>query len=164
MSKEPRPTRPPIGWREWIALPDLGVEHVKVKVDTGARSSALHAYDVEPFERDGRSMVRFLVHPYQRETNTTIEAEAEVIDERWVRSSSGKRDRRPVIRTTVLWSGQRWPIELTLTRRDTMGFRMLLGREAVRGRYVVDAGRSYYGGRPPKEIRRRAGKRRRPSA
>ena len=87
-----------------------------------------------------------------------------MIDERWVRSSSGKRDRRPVIRTTVLWSGQRWPIELTLTRRDAMGFRMLLGREAVRGRYVVDAGRSYYGGRPPKEVRRRAGKRRRPPA
>lgn len=164
MATSPGPVRPVIGWREWVTLPDLGVEHLKVKIDTGARSSALHAFDVEPFRRRGKDMVRFLVHPYQRETGTTVEAEAAVIDERWVRSSSGKRDLRPVIQTSVQWNGVSWPIELTLTRRDTMGFRMLLGREAVRGRYVVDAGRSYYGGRPPKEIRRKAGKRSRHSS
>jgi hypothetical protein len=164
MPQRVRPAKPVIGWREWIGLPDLGVEHVKVKIDTGARSSALHAFDVETFRRGGADMVRFLVHPYQRESKTTVEAEARVLDERWVRSSSGKRDRRPVIETHVLWGGERWPIELTLTRRDTMGFRMLLGREAVRGRFVVDAGRSYYGGRPSKAVRRRAGKRRRPAS
>lgn len=164
MATHPGPVRPVIGWREWIALPDLGVEHLKVKIDTGARSSALHAFDVESFRRRGKDMVRFLVHPYQRETSTTVQAEAEVIDERWVRSSSGKRDLRPVIQTSVQWNGDAWPIELTLTRRDAMGFRMLLGREAVRGRFVVDAGRSYYGGRPPKTIRRKAGKRARRSS
>lgn len=161
MNSPSRPSLPAIGWREWIALPGLGVEHIKVKIDTGARSSALHAFDVERFRHDGEERVRFLIHPYQRETETTIEAEAALVDERWVRNSGGRRDLRPVIATDVLWNGERWPIEVTLTRRDVMGFRMLLGRQAVRGRHVVDAGRSYYGGRPPKEIRRRGRRRRR---
>lgn len=161
MTSASRPVLPCIGWREWIALPDLSVEHIKVKIDTGARSSALHAFDVERFRRGRRDMVRFLVHPYQRETETTIAAEAPMIDERWVRNSGGERDLRPVIETHVLWNGERWPIEVTLTRRDVMGFRMLLGRQAVRGRRVVDAGRSYYGGRPPRHVRRRGGGRRR---
>lgn len=163
MERKARPAKPVIGWREWIALPELGVEHLKAKIDTGARSSALHAFEVETFRRDDEEWVRFLVHPYQRETKTTIQAEARVLEQRWVRSSSGKRDLRPVIRTSLAWNDHVWPIELTLTRRDAMGFRMLLGREAVRRRYVVDAGRSYYGGRPPKEVRRRAGRRRRPT-
>lgn len=164
MAQKSRRPKPLIGWREWVSLPDLGVPHVKVKIDTGARSSALHAFDVKTFQRDGQDMVRFQVHPFQREGTTTIEAEALVFDERWVRSSSGKRDLRPVILTNLCWNGATWPIELTLARRDSMGFRMLLGREAIRGRYVVDAGRSYYGERPSKEIRRKSGKRRRPKA
>ena len=95
-------------------------------------------------------MVRFVVHPVQRDIETTVLSEAPLVDERWVRSSSGRRDHRPVILTTVELLGHRWEIEVTLTRRDVMGFRMLLGRQAIRDLYLVDPGRSYYGGRPPR--------------
>ncbi len=136
-----------IGWREWIALPELGVERIKAKVDTGARSSSLHAYDIERYEDDERSMVRFKVHPIQRDARTTVNASAELVDRRSVKSSSGAETLRPVILTEVTFMDQRWAIELTLTRRDDMGFRMLLGRQAVRGRFVVDPGRSFLGGK-----------------
>lgn len=137
-----------LGWREWIALPELGIEAIKVKVDTGARSSSLHAYDIERFSDDGRSMVRFKVHPRQRDARATVSAEAELVDRRSVRSSSGAETLRPVILTEVRFMEHRWTIELTLTRRDAMGFRMLLGRQAVRGRFLVDPGRSFLGGEP----------------
>lgn len=136
-----------IGWREWIALPELGIDRIKVKVDTGARSSSLHAYDIERYVEDGRAMVRFRVHPIQRESRTTVSARAELVDRRSVRSSSGAETLRPVIETDVSFLDRRWPIELTLSRRDEMGFRMLLGRQAVRGRFLVDPGRSFLGGR-----------------
>lgn len=139
--------RPVIGWREWVALPELGIDRIKAKVDTGARSSSLHAFDVRLFERDGRQFVRFKLHPLQRSTKTTIQAEAPVLEFRPIKSSSGHITRRPVVKTQVSLMGQCWPIELTLASRDEMGFRMLLGREAVRGRFVVDAGGSYYGSR-----------------
>lgn len=142
--------RPAIGWREWVALPDLGVPRIKVKVDTGARTSALHAFDVERFERDGEPWVRFLIHPVQRQTRTTVAVECPLVDERLVRSSDGRRTRRPVIRTRICLGGECWPIEITLVRRDLMGFRMLLGRQALRGRFVVDPGRSYLAGRMAK--------------
>lgn len=134
---------PIIGWREQLALPDLGIPEVKAKIDTGARSSALHAFDVETFERDGKPMVRFKVHPYQRDAQRTVTAEAELIDQRQVRNSGGQAQVRPVIETTVEINGYTFPIELTLTNRDAMGFRMLLGRQAVRKRFLVDAGRSF---------------------
>jgi len=134
---------PVIGWREWLALPDLGIEIVKAKVDTGARSSALHAYDYRPFRRGGRPFIRFKVHPVQRDASDSVEAEAEVIDERYVRNSGGGQELRWVVRTNVEMMGLKFPIEVTLTRRDAMGFRMLLGREAIRNRFVVDPGRSY---------------------
>lgn len=151
MSPSRRTPKDVIGWREWVGLPDLGIEHVKAKVDTGARSSALHAYDVEAFERDGESWVRFKVHPVQRRTDEVATAEAAVLEYRRVRSSSGKASRRPVIVTRVSLLGHTWPVEVTLANRDAMGFRMLLGREAFRGRFLVDAGRSYYGGEPSKK-------------
>ena len=144
-----------MGWREWVALPGLGVPWVKAKVDTGARSSAIHAFDVETFHRRDRPMVRFKVHPLQRDARRTIEVEAEIIDQRHVRPSAGLAQRRLVIRTDVEFGGVRWPIELTLANRDSMGFRMLLGREAIRGRFLVDPGRSFLGGRPPKDGRPR---------
>ena len=134
---------PIIGWREQLALPDLGIPEVKAKIDTGARSSALHAFDVETFERDGKPMVRFKVHPYQRDAQRTVTAEAELIDQRQVRNSGGQAQVRPVIETTVEINGYTFPIELTLTNRDAMGFRMLLGRQAVRRRFLVDAGKSF---------------------
>jgi hypothetical protein len=134
-----------VGWREWVALPDLGIPEIKAKVDTGARSSALHAFDIRAFRRAGVDRVRFRVHPVQRNTAVTVEAEAEVVDERWIRSSHGHGTLRPVIRTEVVWGQERWPIELTLIGRDEMGFRMLLGRQAVRNRFLVDPGRSFLG-------------------
>lgn len=147
--KKPDPkSLPVIGWREWVALPELGVDKVKAKIDTGARSSSLHAFDMEVFERDGQSFVRFKVHPIQRSSRETIVVEAPVLEFRKVRSSSGHAKKRPVIVTRVEALGTSWPIELTLANRDEMGFRMLLGREAVRGRMLVDAGTSYYGGAP----------------
>ncbi|QDU61782.1 hypothetical protein Pan216_26470 [Planctomycetes bacterium Pan216] len=146
-----RPRHPnnlaPVGWREWVALPDLGVPFIKAKVDTGARSSTLHAFDIHYFDRDGVPWVRFSVHPIQRDAHVTIQSEAKLLDHRAVRSSSGHQTRRPSILTTVELLGKRWEIELTLAGRDEMGFRMLLGRQALRRRFVVDPGRSYIGGR-----------------
>lgn len=140
-------TRPVIGWREWLALPGLDIRRIKAKIDTGARSSSLHAYDIRRFRRKGVSMVRFRVHPLQRNFRTAVDAEAEVVGQRKVRSSSGVETLRWVIVTDVVLGEQRWPIEITLTRRDAMGFRMLLGRQAIRGHYVVDPGRSYLAGK-----------------
>jgi len=136
---------PTIGWREWVALPDLGIEAIKAKVDTGARSSALHAFGLALFERDGTRWARFEIHPLQGITQNTVEVVAEVVAERDVRSSNGRRELRPVICTDIGLMGQRWPIEITLTNRDEMGFRMLLGRQAVRRKFLVHAGRSFLG-------------------
>ncbi|MFT5142999.1 MAG: hypothetical protein ACI80V_003411 [Rhodothermales bacterium] len=140
------PQLPVIGWREWVGLPDLGIAQIKVKVDSGARSSSLHASALRKFERDGATWVQFQVHPMQRTSKETVQVEAEVLEFRSIRSSSGKAAMRPVIVTPVTLLGITWPIELTLASRDEMGFRMLLGREAFRGRFLVDGGRSYYGG------------------
>ena len=148
MAKVAKPRLPIIGWREWVGLPNLGIKKIKAKVDTGARSSSLHAFDMQIFERDGEKWVRFQIHPIQRKDAKIVEAEAKVLEFRSVRSSSGKAAVRPVILTTVELLGISWPIELTLASRDKMGFRMLLGREAFRGKFLVDAGRSYFGGKP----------------
>jgi hypothetical protein len=150
-----------IGWREWLALPDLGVPQIKAKVDTGARTSALHAFDLERFRRRGRDMLRFTVHPYQRSVETTIRCEATLIDERVIRNSGGAEERRPVIETLAALGGWEWTIELTLTRRDVMGFRMLLGRQAVRNRLLVNPGRSYLVGKKKKHPTAPARRRRR---
>ncbi len=143
-SKSPRKL---IGWREWIALPNLHIDAIKAKIDTGARSSSLHALDIRLFEQEGKSMVKFRVHPYQRDTQRSIEVVTEIVDLRPVKSSSGHVTRRPVVRTLVELFGQQWPIDLTLAGRDAMGFRMLLGREAIRRWFWVDASKSYLAGR-----------------
>jgi hypothetical protein len=147
-----------VGWREWVGLPLLGVAHLKAKVDTGARTSALHAEDLELFERDHQTWARFHVLPHQRSEDDPITATARVVDQREVRSSSGATDHRPVIRTDIALVGTTVTAEVTLTSRDEMGFRMLIGREALRDRFVVDPGRSYLGGRPPRRVRHRAGR------
>lgn len=134
---------PVIGWREWVSLPDLGILGIKAKIDTGARSSAIHAFEVEPFQHQGQSMVRFKVNPLQRDRTCVVVATAPLLEERIVRNSGGHAQRRIVIETPVTLGGQVWPIELTLTNRDVMGFRMLLGRQAIRRRFLVDSGRSY---------------------
>ncbi len=143
---------PTIGWREWITLPALGIAAVKAKVDTGARSSAIHAFDLERFDQNDKPMLRFKVHPFQRDRHKTITTEAELLEDRQVRSSNGQTEHRPVIRTPIQLNGQEWLIELTLTNRDVMGFRMLLGRQAVRHRFLIDAGGSYLQSQPPPSI------------
>lgn len=144
---------PIIGWREWVGLPDLTVGRIKAKVDSGARSSSLHAFDIVHFERDGEPWVKFKVHPIQRSDRRTIEAEAPVADSRMVRSSNGKAQMRTVISTRVSLLGKEWQVELTLADRNQMSFRMLLGREAFRRRFLVDAGSSYRGGKPKRKKR-----------
>lgn len=139
---------PVIGWREWIALPDFSVVAIKVKVDTGARSSALHAYGLRFERRNGEQIAVFEIHPVQRKAKPSIRAEAVVREWRKVTSSGGHHEVRPVVVTDVELLGRTWPVEVTLTSRDSMGFRMLLGRQAVRRRFVVDPGRSFVGGRP----------------
>ena len=138
---------PVIGWREWLALPELGVDSIKAKVDTGARTSSLHAFDVTETTVDGIVHVRFTIHPAQRKAEPAISVELPLLGKRRVRDSGGKTELRPVVETTVGLLGQEWPIEITLTRRDAMGFRMLLGRQAIKGRFLVDPGRSFQGGR-----------------
>ncbi len=142
--------RPLIGWREWVRLPDLDIAQIKAKVDTGARSSALHASNIETYTRAGRTWVAFDVHPLQRDILHTVHARAPLLDERYVKNSGGKRERRLVIQTRLRMGDLEWPIELTLTSRDVMGFRMLLGREAVRRRLWIDPGASYLIGERPK--------------
>jgi len=151
MTKKKVSNLPTIGWREWVWLPDFGIEAIKVKVDTGARSSSLHAFDLHEFTREDEKWVRFKVHPVQRRRDVTVEIEARVLEYRSVRSSSGKATKRPVIVTKLKLLGITWPVELTLASRDKMGFRMLLGREAFRDRFLVDAGNSYFSGKPKRK-------------
>ena len=135
-----------VGWREWVGLPELGVERIKAKVDTGAATSALHAIHIRRYREGGVDRVTFEIHPIQRRTDITVRCVADVITERVVTSSTGHRERRLVIRTPVLIAGRRWLIKLTLTNRDSMGFRMLLGRRAMKGRLLVDPSASYLAG------------------
>lgn len=131
-----------------MALPDLGIERIKAKLDTGARTSALHAFDLRAFAEDGQSWVEFVVHPLQRNDAVILACRAVVLDRRWVTSSNGSREQRWVVATDIRIGERRWPIEITLTNRDEMGFRMLIGRSAMERHLMVDPAASYRAGRP----------------
>lgn len=135
---------PALGWREWVSLPSLGLPLIKAKVDTGARTSALHTFDLELYEGDaGEERVRFKVHPVQDNVDTVIECDALVTSSRSVRDSGGHEEIRPFITVPVQLGDHQWEIEVSLTNRDNMKFRMLLGRTAIKNRFVVDSGSSY---------------------
>lgn len=137
-----------LGWREWVALPALGVSRIKAKLDTGARSSALHVVDIRTVERDGVPWVHFLADPDPAHDDVLISVQCPVLDERLVRASTGHEELRLVIRTDLTMADRTWPIEVTLASRLPMRFRMLLGREALRGRVTVDPAGSYLAGVP----------------
>lgn len=139
---------PVLGWSEWVAIPELNVPKIKCKVDTGARTSALHAFYVEEFEKDGKKRVRFGLHPDQNNTDSEIHCVSDVLDIRKVTDSGGHTESRYVIKTSVVIGQHAWPIELTLTNRDTMRYRMLLGRTAIADNYIVDAGATELMGEP----------------
>lgn len=132
-----------IGSEEWFTFPDLGIPIIKARIDSGAKTSALHAINIAPFQKDGADWVRFDINPIQNNLKTVIHCEAPQVDKRIVKSSSGFREQRYVIQTTLDIGGASWPIEMTLTNRDSMGFRMLLGREAMSGRVLVDPEQKY---------------------
>jgi hypothetical protein len=137
-----------VGWREWVALPGIGVSAIKAKIDTGARTSSLHARDIEPFEgEDGREWVRFSLRPNLRHPEFVVDCQAPASEHRQVRSSSGEPEDRYFIVTSVAIGGIEWEIEMSLTSRDKMKFRMLLGREALRGRCLVEPHTSFLTGK-----------------
>jgi hypothetical protein len=152
---EPDSSRVVVGWREWVALPQAGVDWVKAKIDTGARSSAIHAFDLETFEKDGQEWVRFSIHPWQRSDEDHVELSLPVLDRREVRSSNGQTEQRYAVALDVTLAGRTITTVMTLSNRDEMGFRMLIGREALERGFLVDSAISYAGGKPRRAVRRR---------
>jgi len=137
-----------LGWREWLALPELGIPAIKAKIDTGAKTSTLHAFRQEIFMKGGKEHIRFWIHPLQRRTRIELVCEAPVHDQRLVKDSGGHGEQRFVIMSTARLGKREWPIEITLTSRDTMTFRMLLARSALtQGHFMVDPKASYLTGR-----------------
>jgi hypothetical protein len=137
-----------LGWREWVAMPDFDIGRIKAKVDTGARTSCLHTFRTEPYTEDGQRRVRFWVHPVQNDLHQVVECDAAILDERNVSDSGGHKELRLVIETRLIIGGEGWSIEMTLTNRDSMRFRMLLGRTAMAGRAFVVPECSYLAGKP----------------
>ncbi len=132
-----------IGWRERVSLPDFGLARIRAKIDTGAQTSALHAVRPEFTDQDDGEWISFELYPRRRSRRDSIRVSAKIIERRWIRSSNGERELRPVISTRLGLGADVWEAEFTLTNRDAMSYRMILGRSALRGRFTVDSGLSY---------------------
>ncbi|MEI8207853.1 MAG: ATP-dependent zinc protease [Methylococcales bacterium] len=143
---------PMLGWREWVELPELNIHQIKAKIDTGARSSALHAFAIEPYRKNGQRWVMFAIHPKQRHSDVFIECHAPIKDRRIVTDSGGHKQRRYVIETQLVLGQSRINAEMTLTNRDSMLFRMLIGRTTMNNRFIIDPNSSYLQGKPNKLI------------
>jgi len=143
-----------LGWREWVSLPDLGIETIKAKIDTGARTSALHAHFLEPYDKNGEPWIHFKVHPFQQNLEVDCECHAKVVDYRKVTDSGGHTEHRYVIHSTLVLGKTSFITEFTLTNRESMQFRMLLGRNSLAKHYVVDSGKSFLLKRKPKKIKK----------
>ena len=152
MDKEVKSDSKIIGWREWASLPDLGLIAVKGKIDTGAKTSSLHAYDIQLEEKGTKTYVNFKVHPLQHDFSVVVNCRALLVDKRHVTDSGGHKEERYVIRTTMVLSGTKKKIELTLTNRETMKYRMLIGRSALK-HYYIDPSQSYLSGKTIKQKR-----------
>lgn len=153
--QQPETAKVVVGWREWVALPQAGVDWVKAKIDTGARSSSIHAFGLEAHDVDGQEWVRFTLHPWQKSEDDVVEIDLPVLDRREVRSSNGQTEERYAVALDVTLAGRTITTVMTLSNRDEMGFRLLIGREALERGYLVDAGLSYAGGRPKRAVRRK---------
>lgn len=136
-----------LGWREWVALPELNLPAIKAKIDTGAKTSALHSFHLERYQKNSVDMIKFLVHPIQKNLQPVIECHAPILDQREVIDSGGHKEMRYVVESLISIGDKSWPIELTLTNRDTMRFRMLLGRRAMEYSAIVEPGASYLNGK-----------------
>lgn len=145
----------PVGWREWVNIPDIGLPWLKAKIDTGAQTSALHASSIEEFQKDGADWVRFYAHPWQHNDEDEVQVELPIHDRRAVRSSSGHSQDRLVVLMDITLNERTVTAEVTLTSRDAMVFRMLIGREVLRRGFIVDPAASYHGERPRRSIRMR---------
>lgn len=132
-----------IGWREWISLPELNIDNIKAKIDTGARTSAIHAFQLKPFKQNNTHKIRFSIHPLQQNNEKIMTCIADISDIRWVTDSGGHREKRYVIHTLMKLGKLKTQIEITLTNRDTMKFRMLLGRRALINHFIVNPANSY---------------------
>lgn len=140
-----KPEKQIIGWREWVELPELGIKQIKAKVDSGARTASLHAFDMKVYKRGKNEFVKFSIHPVQKSGKNEIICHAKILEYRKVKSSNGATELRPVILTPLRLMGEEWEIEVTLTNRDEMGFRMLLGRKTIRTKFLIDTNRSFLG-------------------
>jgi len=141
-----------LGWREWGSLPELNILAIKVKIDTGAKTSALHAFDIEAFQKNQKEFLRFKVHPKQNDEDCIVHCEAPIVEQRQITNSGGHKEMRYVIETKLVLANKEWPIEITLTSRRNMRFRMLLGRRAMVDYALVDPSASYLCGKLKNKI------------
>lgn len=144
---------PMLGWREWVSLPDLNITHIKAKIDTGARSSALHAFAIDPYRKGGQRWIMFAIHPIQKHSDVAIECHALIKDRRLVSDSGGHKQRRYVIESRLILGQSIITAEITLTNRDTMLFRMLIGRTTMNNHFIIDPNASYLQGKPNDRIK-----------